>query len=117
MPSIRLKWHTSTVGTLRWKSQENFWSFIQDTDVPPLRYGGREGEWRDTYLSLVQHFKCYKFQSTPLPGDIAKATEGELKKCKTLVLCMLLKMCIFAVASEQKRQREETPAISMEFSI
>ncbi len=75
-------------------------------DVRPLRYGGREGEWWVTYLPLSQHYEYSKYLVTTLPGCIAKATEGERKKCKALVLCMLTRMRTFAVARRLKRHEQ-----------
>lgn len=52
MPSARLKWHTSTLGTLRGKFQKIFGKATH-IGMPPIpREGGREGV---TEVTVLQH--------------------------------------------------------------
>lgn len=109
-PSARLKWYTSSVDTVRWISQEKIWRIMSGTRMGGYRgtgdgrgYGGLP-----TFLSL-----------SIISGDrihISRSQVALLKPqricndCKTLVLCMLLKMLTFADAKPIETAVRENPS-------
>lgn len=107
MPSARLKWHTSTVGTLRGKFQKIFGKVTHIGMLPIPREGGREGLRGVTVLWLNKLSNIFTINHTP--RLFCKAQRKPLNHIR-LRLCMLLKMFIFADTKPIETAVREIPS-------